>query len=380
MAKEYARRVLLMSDDLGGGTGIHLAGMLGHLDKEKWSTEIISRATAGSRFSPDVPIRCFLPDGRMRMYPLGQIRDYLRIRKAVVRSAPDIVHAYFFWSILFGRLLKLEGRIRILVENREDQGFSWGTHEYLWLRMTRRAPDRIVCVSDAVKRTVMERENIEESRITVIRNGVGDMLDGKPDASETRRSLGLDEGHLVVGMVANFNRSVKGVSVFLDAVPKILEAVPSARFLLLGGGEEEASLRAKARSLGIERYAIFAGFRSDIHRYYAVMDVSVLTSFSEGLSITLLESMRCGLPVIATRVGGNPELVRDGITGYLVPPGDVSSFAEKTVRLLQDKKMRSQMGKEGRLRSIREYRLEDVTYRYLALYEELIDMRTPYGP
>jgi glycosyltransferase involved in cell wall biosynthesis len=183
--------------------------------------------------------------------------------------------------------------------------------------------------------------------------------------------LGFGENHLVVGMVANYNRSVKGVSFFLDAVPMIVQAVPSARFLLLGGGEEEKSLRARAQSLGIEPYTVFAGFRSDIHRYYAVMDISALTSFSEGLSITLLESMRCGIPVVATRVGGNPELVCDGVTGFLVPPGDVPSFVERTVKLLQDKELRSRMGEEGRLRAMRDFLLEDVASRYLALYERL---------
>jgi glycosyltransferase involved in cell wall biosynthesis len=309
------------------------------------------------------------------MYPFAQIRDYSRIRKEVVGRAPNIVHSYFFWSILFGRLLKLEGKVRTLIENREDQGFGWGTHEYAWLRMTKSLPDRIVCVSGAVKRTVMDREHIEENRIVVIRNGVDAFPDGNGDVAGTRKEMGIGENHLVVGMVANFNRSVKGVSLFLDAVPKIVQAVPSARFLLLGGGEEEKSLRAKAQSLGIGPYIVFAGFRPDIHRFYAVMDISALTSFSEGLSITLLESMRCGIPVVATRVGGNPELVCDGVTGFLVPPGDVPSFVEKIVKLLQDKELRSRMGEEGRLRAMRDFRLEDVASRYLETYEGLLSRK-----
>ena len=152
----------------------------------------------------------------------------------------------------------------------------------------------------------------------MIRNGVEpfpDSVSGE-EATEIRKELGIEADHLVVGMVANFNRSVKGVSRFLDAVPEIVRAVPSARFLLLGRGKEEKALREKARALGMEPYVLFAGFKPDIHRYYAIMDVSALTSFSEGLSITLLESMRCGVPVVATRVGGNPEVVvrrRDGV-------------------------------------------------------------------
>jgi glycosyltransferase involved in cell wall biosynthesis len=264
-----------------------------------------------------------------------------------------------------------------LIENREDQGFGWGKHEYSWLRLTRNLPDRIICVSDAVKQTVTERERVDEERIVVIRNGVDRITDPREDSEETRKELGIDEDHLVIGMVANFNRSVKGVSRFLDAVPEILRAVPSARFLLLGRGKEEAALREKAVALGVEPFVIFAGYRKDIDRYYAIMDVSALTSFSEGLSITLLESMRCGVPVVATRVGGNPELVVDGVTGYLVPSGDVTAFASRTTELLLDKDLRKRMGEAGRRRVERHFQLQDVASRYQEVYEGLLSRVLP---
>jgi glycosyltransferase involved in cell wall biosynthesis len=372
VGSEGAARVVFLTDDLGGGTGNHLLSMLKHWDKGRWQAEIISRASLTARVSPDVPVRFLPQNGSFSMYPLAQIRDYGRIRTMIGETTPFIVHAYFFWSILFARVLKWEGKIRTLIENREDQGFGWGKHEYSWLRMTRGLPDRIICVSDAVKRTVMEREHVDEGRIVVIRNGVETLLAAREETTEIRKELGLEEDHLVVGMVANFNRSVKGVSRFLDAVPEIVRTVPSARFLLLGRGKEEKTLREKARDMGIEPYILFAGYRKDIHRCYAIMDVSALTSFSEGLSITILESMRCGIPVVATRVGGNPEVVVDGVTGYLVPPGDVAAFASRTVELLLDKDLRRRMGEEGRRRVERHFRLQDVAHRYEDIYERLL--------
>jgi len=315
----------------------------------------------------------YLPrNGSLSLYPVSQIREYIRIRKEIVGRAPCIVHTYFFWSILFGRILKRDGIIRTLIENREDQGFNWGIHEYSWLRLTRGVPDRIICVSDAVKQTVIMRERVDKDRIVVIRNGVEDLPDARVEAAETRMELGIGEDQLVVGMVANFNRSVKGVSRFLDAVPEIVRAVPSARFLLLGRGKEEKSLREKTLALGVEPFVIFAGYKTDIHRYYAVMDVSALTSFSEGLSITLLESMRCGVPVVATRVGGNPEVVVDGVTGYLVPLGDVPAFASKTIKLLLDQDLRKHMGEEARRHVERHFSLRDVASRYLEIYEGML--------
>jgi glycosyltransferase involved in cell wall biosynthesis len=349
--------------------------MMKHWDKKRWRAEILSRRRLTARISPDVPVSYLSSDGWLNLYPIAQIRTLWRIRKLIEDTPPDIVHAYFFWSILFGRFLKFEGKIRTLIENREDQGFNWGVHEYSWLRMTRSLPDRIICVSDAVKQTVIKRERVDEGRILVIRNGVNSLPDAKVEAAETRKELGIGEDQLVVGMVANFNRSIKGVSRFLDTVPEIVRAVPSARFLLLGRGKEEKSLREKTLVLGVEPFVIFAGYKTDIYRYYAVMDVSALTSFSEGLSITLLESMRCGVPVVATRVGGNPEVVVDGVTGYLVPPGDVPAFASQTVKLLLDRDLRKHMGEEARLHVERYFSLRDVASRYTETYEELLSRK-----
>jgi len=367
-----AARILFLTDDLGGGTGNHLLSMMKHWDKSRLQAEILSRVPLTARVSPEVPVRYLPSNGTINVYPVAQIQAMRRIRKVISEIDPAIVHAYFFWPILFGRLLKLGGVIRRLVENREDQGFDWGVHEYSWLRLTRNLPDRIICVSDAVKQVVTARERVREDRVVVIRNGVEILPDAGGESAEIRKELGIGEEHLIVGMVANFNRSVKGVSLFLDAVPEIVKAVPAARFLLIGRGKEEKTLRDKARTMGIEPYVRFAGYRKDIHRCYAIMDVSVLTSFSEGLSITLLESMRCGIPVVATRVGGNPEVVVDGVTGYLVPPGDVSAFASRTVTLLLAPDHRKKMGEEGRRRVGRHFLLRDVAKRYEEIYEGLL--------
>jgi len=364
-----AARVLFLTDDLGGGTGNHLLSMMRHWDGDRWQAEILSRVPLTSRVVPPVPVRYLPTDGKINLYPIPQIRSLARIWKQVSEREPAIVHSYFFWPILFGRFLKWRGAVKVLVENREDQGFDWGFHEYSWLRLTRNLPDRIICVSDAVKHVVLERERVREDRVVVIRNGVETLPETGESSLQLRNELGIGAEDLVVGMVANYNRSVKGVSLFLDAVPPIVEQVPSARFLLLGRGKEDGVLKEKARSMGIDRYVIFAGYRPDIHRYYAIMDISALTSFSEGLSITLLESMRCGIPVVATRVGGNPEVVIEGETGYLVPPGDVSAFASRATALLMSRELRKRMGEEGRRRVERHFLLRDVAKRYEEIYE-----------
>ena len=368
-------KIVFLTDDLGGGTGNHLLSLVRHWDRTEWNAEVLSGAPLTARVVPGLPVSYLAPPETFRRYPLRQIASMVRLRKEVRGRTPDIVHSFFFWSILYGRLLKWSGAVRRLVENREDQGFAWGPHEYAWLRWTGTLPDRVICVSEAVRRTVLEREKIDAARTRVIRNGLCPVAgDSDADAS-ARKELGIGDGQPVVGMVANFNRAVKGVSYFIDAVPAILREVPTARFLLVGRGKEEASLRDQAKRLGVDAAVIFAGFRQDIGRFYRAMDLSVLTSLSEGLSITLLESMSFGLPVVATMVGGNPEVVIDGRTGYLVPARDPAAVVERIVRLLKDRTLRLRMGAEGKRRVEEDFRLQDVARRYLGVYQELLSQQ-----
>jgi glycosyltransferase involved in cell wall biosynthesis len=368
-------KIAILTNDLGGGTGNHLLSMLKHWDKAIFQTIIYSSAPVRDRVVPDVPVHYLPPAKYFDFYPVAQVRYLSLLGRLMKADHPDIVHAYFFWSILYGRILKWAGKIKVLVENREDQGFDWGSHEYLWLRMTRSLPDKIICVSEAVKNVVLACEGVEESRVEVIHNGVDPNQARTGMQAETRRELGFKEDHLVLGMVANYNRSVKGVANFLDAVPAIVSAVPSARFLFVGGGNEGNALREKVKTLGIGPYVVFAGYRKDIHRYYELMDISVLTSFSEGLSLTLLESMSHGIPVVATAVGGNPEVVAEGQTGYLVPVHDNRILVDRIVGLLQNPEARRRMGNKGRQRIEQNFRMRDVASRYTEIYNGLIPAR-----
>jgi glycosyltransferase involved in cell wall biosynthesis len=304
--------------------------------------------------------------------PVAQVRRLLYLRRHIAQSAPDLVHTYFFWSIIYGRILKRLGAIRLLVENREDMGFSWGTNEYRFLRLTASLPDRVICVAEAVREVVVAKERIDPARTLVVRNGVQPLRTVSKERSAIREELGIAKDVLVIGMVANLNRPVKGVSHFLDAIPLIARAVPTARFLIVGRASNEKALWAQARALGVDNCLTLAGYRSDVSKCYAAMDVSVLTSLTEGLSLTILESMNHGLPVVVTRVGGNPEVVTNAETGFLVPPGDVRSFAEHVIDLLKNPDLRARMGRQARRRIEREFDIRDVRARYLRVYRDLL--------
>ena len=143
-------------------------------------------------------------------------------------------------------------------------------------------------------------------------------------------------------------------------------------FLLIGRGELEATLKQEAKDLGIEEHVQFLGFRDDVPSILSVMDVFVLPSLSEGLSVALLEAMAAGIPTIATRVGGNPELVIDQRTGFLIPPRDTETLASKLLILLQDKELSRTLGDNGRKRVKDSFSFEAMVNNYQQLYERLL--------
>lgn len=364
--------VTYLLSDLGGGTGHHLFELLRNRPEDSWHAHILSEVDSSARIESPVPTET-VRSTRFQRYPLAQVERCLAVRRRLREDPTNILHTYFFWSIIYGRVLKATGTIDHLVENREDMGFAWGRHEYGLLRLTRRLPDRVICVSSAVRDVVLRREGIDPSRIRVVHNGVA-----APRASASGTSLavreefGIPPEAPIVGMVANFNRQVKGAVHYIDAIPLVLRDVPAARFLLIGLGENRPALEARAEAFGVGDRLVFTGFRSDIDRLYDALDVSVLTSLSEGLSITLLESMRHGVPVVATDVGGNSEVVRDGETGFLVPPTDPVRFAAAVVRLLKDRSLRKRFGERGRDVVSSEFRLSDAAMAYGGIYRELI--------
>ncbi len=374
------RRVLFLADDVGGGTGNHLFGLLGHWDKSRWQARIVSQARRyDGRVSPGGAVEYAPAPKWFDRFPVAQVRRLLQLRRSVVADPPHLVHTYFFWSIIYGRVLKRLGVISALVENREDMGFSWGPREYRLLRLTSDIPDRVICVAEAVRQVVLERERLEPARVLVLRNGVEPAAAAAGDGAALRREFGLGNEHLVVGMVANLNRPVKGGTYFLEAIPEIVGKVPNARFLIIGRVEREEELRAKARALGVDDYLTLAGYRGDIARCYEIMDLSVLTSLSEGLSITLLESLNHGVPVVATRVGGNPEVVVEGETGFLVPPRDVPAFAGRVIQALKDPALRARMSTAARSRIRKEFQIRSVAARYLEIYEDVLRQAKPTG-
>jgi glycosyltransferase involved in cell wall biosynthesis len=162
------------------------------------------------------------------------------------------------------------------------------------------------------------------------------------------------------------------VSYFLEAAAVLAERFPDVYFVVVGDGAIKPELEEQARRLGLGRRIAFTGFRNDVPEWMSEAAVSVLPSLSEGTSNTLLESMAAGIPVVATRVGGNPEVIEDGVSGLLVPPRDSAALAAATARLLEDGDLAARLGDAG-MRRVRElFSIEGSVHETEHLYQRLV--------
>jgi glycosyltransferase involved in cell wall biosynthesis len=168
---------------------------------------------------------------------------------------------------------------------------------------------------------------------------------------------------------------MKGVEYFIDAAAILAQRFADVRFLVAGDGASRGDLEDRARRLGLGSRIVFTGFRSDVRELLSEAAISVLPSLSEGTSNTLLESMAAGIPVIATQVGGNPEVIEDGVSGLLVPPRDSSAIAAAVSRLLSDEKLASQLGQAGMRRVSDLFSLSGSIHQTEHLYQRLVEVK-----
>jgi glycosyltransferase involved in cell wall biosynthesis len=208
-----------------------------------------------------------------------------------------------------------------------------------------RLADRILTSAEQVK-TVLTSAGVQPAKIVAVPPGV-DIRQFHPGVSgaAVRAELGLDGP--VAGLVANI-RGSKGHDVFLDAAKEILAAIPGARFLIVGDGVGFDDVRARVERLGLSRAVVMTGFRRDIPEVMAALDVLVLPSIrSEATSQVIVQALAVGTPVVATAIGGSPEVIRDGETGRLVPPNDARALAAAIVDTLRDRDRARAMARAG---------------------------------
>jgi glycosyltransferase involved in cell wall biosynthesis len=299
----------------------------------------------------------------------ASLAPWLRLVRFLRQERVDVLHAHKFGSNVWGAAVASVARVPVFIAHEHSWSFADDRSRLALNRhLVGRVADAVVAVSE-LDRQRLAATGFDPARIVLQRNGVARPVDDAGSGS-LRRELGAAPDERLVGTVAGLRRE-KRVELLLEAVARLRAAGARARAVVIGDGPEEPRLRERARELGLAD-AAFLGRRDDAAHLAGGLDVAVLCSDREGCPLALLEYMATGRPIVATRVGGVPELASDGVEALLVPPGDAPALAAAIGRLLADDALAAALGVAAARRQAEEFDLDAVVRGLEDLYERLL--------
>jgi len=356
-----------------GGTERQVANLALGIDPSHFDLHLACLRHSGELLAELETLR--VPRSEFRIGPLYSPKTLwqgIRLAHYVRRNVIQIVHSFGFYPNVFTvPVARLAGAVIVVASIRDTGDLLTGVQRRL-LKLVCRLADCVLVNAEAIRENLIE-QGYDPSNIVVIRNGITlPKASGKERSAALRRELGIPLSARVVAVFSRLNR-MKGVQYFLDAAMVLAGRFPDVHFLVVGDGGSKTELEEHARGPGLGQRIVFTGFRGDVPDLLSEAAISVLPSLSEGTSNTLLESMAAGIPVVATRVGGNPEVVEDGVSGLLVPPRDSAALAAAMARLLEDPDLALRLGRAGMRRVSELFSIDGSVHQTEHLYQRLVD-------
>jgi len=278
----------------------------------------------------------------------------------------QIAHSFDFYSNMLMVPAARRARVPVVIGSHRGMGHGFSGLQQLAQALVLQLADRVVCNCKAAAERLVTY-GVPRRKLLVIPNFLPDEA-----FKDCAPALARKQGVIRLGMIARMNDPVKNHPLLLRAVARLASRYPTLETVLVGDGPLRVDFEQLASDLGIASQTRFLGNRRDIPSILRSLDIAVLTSDSEGLSNAILEAMAAGLPVVATRVGGNIELVDDGKTGFLCPVGSDEAFAIAIAKLLDNADLRSEMGMEARVRALARYKISSVVEQFSHLYTSLL--------
>jgi glycosyltransferase involved in cell wall biosynthesis len=302
------------------------------------------------------------------------LRFFFHLCWVIYRRRVDLVHVNSYVPGNYTRLAAALMQVPLIVDH--WHGFTrFNRKRRLICRFLGRFTDLSLTVSKGVKDYLLEEIGLDPAKVRVVPNGVDlARIEAARPGPEVRRELGLPDDLPVIGLVGRLDHWGKGHKELFTAMAQLQERWP-CRALIVGGGRREEEIKDLAASLGLADLVHFLGSRPDVPDLLQAMDIFVLPSYSEGVSLALLEAMAAGLPVIATAVGGTPEAVTEGVTGLLIPPRDATALAGALERLLSDSALAKKLGEKARKAVAEKFSLERLGREINGIYGELLEKK-----
>ena len=361
-----------------GGTERQFVYLSKGLDRSRFDLRIGCLSREGEFLKDIEALNIPVSEYRIKsLYSPRMLHRQWHFARDLRREGIQLVHAYGFYPNVFSiPAARFAGCITIASVRDTGVFTSQVKLKVLSQRAACRLADRVVANSFAVRDWLVSL-GVDEDHISIIPNGIA--IDGPPIRMldfPVRRELGIDRNAPLISVVSRLNPG-KGIEYFLQAVVTVAQRFPAARFLIVGASyfdpSYKPSLEKLAREMNLGRHVIFTGERNDVAKLLLETDLAVLPSLSEGLSNSLLEAMAAGLPVVATNVGGNPEIVENGKTGFLVPARDPEALSRAMIRILESPELAHRLGEAGYKRVAARFSLSSTVQKTEDLYTCLLE-------
>jgi glycosyltransferase involved in cell wall biosynthesis len=353
------------------GAEKQLASLATRLPRSEFSVEVCAMTRGGPYGAPleaaHIPVRVL--DKRMKIDPVAA----WRLGRLIGRERYDIVHTWLFSANCYGRAMAFRHKVPIVIASERCADHWKGPAELAMDRWLAGRTDAIVVNARAVAR-FYESCGLEPAKLVVIPNGIAWAPPPDVNRAEVLAEFDLPGNARVLGFVGRLWPQ-KRVRDLIWAVEVIRNIKPEVHALIVGDGPERLELVDFAEKVAIQEKIRFAGARDDVPRLLAVMDILVLPSEFEGMPNAIMEAMAAGLPVVASNIPGNDELVIEGQTGFLVPVGDTKALATRINQLLDDDVLRKSFGQAGQERVRTAFTMEQMVERHVALYRQLLSQK-----
>jgi glycosyltransferase involved in cell wall biosynthesis len=393
MQKKHKIIHIITRLDKGGAAEDTLLTVLG-IDKKKYVVQLFKGPTYESHMSKEEQtsvladqkkaqqegIKVFtIPFLIRRINLIYDLLAFLTLFIFFVKEKPTLVHTHTSKAGLLGRFAAKLARVPIVVHTPHGHVFwgyfgPWKTRMFILLeKLSTRLTDRIVAVTNKEKEDYILYKIAREDKLAVINSGVDlEKIKELPflERQKFKRELGIPEDILIVGMAGRLEL-VKGPEYLIEAAQYVLSEHPNVFFVFTGDGTRKPYLRQRSSELGITDKILFLGWRKDVTRVISIYDIFVFPSLNEGMGRVLVEAMALGKPIVASDVGGIPDLVTHGKNGFLVPPQNPGQLARFIQILLENKDRREKMGSEGREIALN-FKKEIMIVSIAKLYNDLL--------
>ena len=344
------RPIIWMIDSLGpGGAEQLMPTILKNLQQAGFNIRVCAlQIRAGNPIASELQ-RLGLPVDLIPIRNLRQPLNLIHILRYLRLHRPQLLHTQLEFADILGTLAaKLLGIPSVSTVHTLDvfpeKKSAWGRMKLRWFLLGRFC-DRVIAVSEKTRRHYLQAGGLPQDKVITLYNGVDRSRFRKMDETQTvklRKELQLPISSQIIMTVAVL-REPKGIQFMIRALPAILEQRPDVHYLIVGDGVHRAVLSDLAADLGIKNHVTFAGHRTDIPDLLACCDIFVLPTLKDALPTVLIEALAAGKPIIASNVGGVPEIIENGVNGLLVAPGEPSKLVEACLRLLKDNELSRQI-------------------------------------